>query len=163
MELKYSWIFKFIHVPGISGKRGILTTNLISFATIHCWTDTNNFSFGLNQPHQKKWKKSSRYFQLQRFDSCQFTYWRPAHYLNDPFSITKQLCHWQLRHHTSDLASPAVKFDWSLVISWECRQGQFRLNLLGSLACWHLFKIYSNMISKDSRFFWSERWRVSIL
>ena len=100
------------------------------------WTDTNIFSFCLCQPHQRKRKyfHPLGIFSFKRSVSCQFTYWRPAHYLNGPFSITKQLCHWQLMHHTSDLASPAVKFD----ISCECRLCQFRL--LGTFGADTCFK-----------------------
>ena len=114
-----------------------ITTTFSTVATLHFQCTFPNFSFCLNEPHQRKWK----YFHplgIFSFKDLSTTYWRPAHYLNDPFSITKQLCHWQLRHHTSDLASPAVKFDWSLVIYCECRQGQIRL--LGSLGTDTCFK-----------------------
>ena len=89
-----------------------LTTNFRTVATFHFHCKFPNFPFCLNQPHQRKWKyfHPLGIFSFKSFVSCQFTYWRPTHYLNNPFSITKQLCHWQLRHHTSDLASPAVSF-----------------------------------------------------
>ena len=57
------------------------------------------------------------------------------------------LCPWQLRHHTSNIASSTVKFDWSLVISCECRPGHFRL--LGSLGADTCFKFTPNDIKRQ--------------
>ena len=125
--VRFSCPAKFFH-----GTWSWNTTNFPTVATFCFQCKFPYFSFWLNQPHQRKWKyfHPLGIFSFKRFVSCQFTYWRPAHYLNDPFSITKQL--------SLDLASQAVKFDWSLVISCECSQGQFRL--LGSLGANTCFK-----------------------
>ena len=111
------------------------TTYFPTVATFHFQCKFPNFSFCLNQPHQRKWKYFHPFgiFSFKRFVSCQFTYWRPTHYLTDPFSITKQLCHWQLR---SCITSCQI---WLITCySCECRQGQFRL--LGSLSADTCFK-----------------------
>ena len=132
-------------------------TNFQTVATFHFQCKFCNFSFCLNQPHQRKWKyfHPLGIFSFKRFVICQFTYWRPALYLNDPFRITKQLCHWQLRHYIT--SCQIWLFTYFLWVQTR------PVHTTWVVGCWRLFEIYSNMISKDSRFFWSERWRVSIL
>ena len=78
-------------------------------------TDTNNFSFCLKSTTSKQMKILSSFciFSFKRSVPCK-----------DMVHIASQnnCVIGQLRHLTCDLLSPVVKFNWSFVISCECRQ-----------------------------------------
>ena len=100
------------------------------------------------------------HFQLQKICPLSIYLLKSRPFSHGSISITKQLCHWSVKtsYSRSSITSCQIWF----IILFPVSADKVSSNYLGHWVITPV-QIYSNMISKGSRFFWSERWRVSIL